>query len=388
MEKYIEGIFVLEDGTVFRGKSSGAVKTSVGEAAINTSMIGYQEVLSDPSYHSKIVAMTTVEVGNYGINNEDFESDGAKLSGLLVRSLSKIASNWRSSMTIEEYLVKSGIPCLSGIDTRALVKKLRTCGSMKACISTEGISVDEAIEKARAWSGLDGVDCAKVLSTKSAYHFDTSKYDIKPFTVVGTTFRNTKQRIPLLKCACIDFGLRLGTLKNLAFNGFDITVFPANVTAAEISKFAPDCVFLSSGAGDASALTYAHKTVAELIKNYPILAIDFGCLVLAHALGAKTYKLKMAHSGPNQSVKNLVTGLSFITSQNHSYAVDAKSLEDVGATVTEVNMNDATVEGFTHKNYKIMSVQYEPTSEVGPNGSNNLFTEFYFYVKQHLSPVK
>ncbi len=388
MEKENTGVIALEDGSVFRGGSFGAVKTAVGEAVFNTSMTGYQELLTDPSYFGQIVNMTAVEIGNYGINSSDVESDGVKVKGFAVRSLSPITSSWRSEMSLDEYLEKNGVPGVSGIDTRAITKKLRSAGSMKACISTEGISDEEAISRARAWEGLVGVDYVKEVTVKKPFYFDTAKFDITPFTVVGTSLNKSKRPARLFKCAAIDYGAKLSIFKRLAFHGFDVTVFPANTPAEQIEEFGPECLFLSNGPGDPSAVTYAHKCVARLIKKYPTFGICLGHQLIAHAMGAKTYKLKFGHRGGNQPVKNLDTGKVSITSQNHGFAVDAKSLENVGGIVTEINLNDNTVEGLRHKDLPVFSVQYHPEAAPGPNDADGLFGYFYYYVRDILAPEK
>ena len=376
-------ILALEDGSVYQGKAFGAIKTVVGEAVFNTSMTGYQEILTDPSYFGQIVTMTSVQIGNYGVNPEDDESDGVKVSGFVVRDVSPIASNWRARQTIQQYLENAGVPAISGIDTRAVTKKIRDAGAMKACLSTEGISAEEAVAKAQGWKGLVGVDYVKKVSCKKPYHFDLSDEDLKPFTVCGTKLYNFERRCPLFKCAAIDFGAKTSIFKRLAFNGFDVTVFPATAKAEEISEFGPQCVFLSNGPGDPSAVGYAHDTVSVLIKKYPTFGICFGHQVITHALGAQTYKLKFGHRGGNQPVKNLETGLVSITAQNHGFAADAKSLEKVGAIVTEINLNDNTVEGLRHRDLPVFSVQYHPEAAPGPNEASKLFADFYELVKKN-----
>ena len=312
MSKDGKAILALEDGSVFVGRAFGAKKTVVGEAVFNTSMTGYQEVLTDPSYFGQIVAMTAVEIGNYGINMEDEESDGVKVSGFVVREVSPIASSWRSVATIQEYLEKNSVPGISGVDTRAITKKIRCAGAMKACLSTEGISAEEAVEKARAWGGLVGVDYVREVTCKEPYHFDSGS--CQPFTVKGTSLYNFERKMPLFKCAAIDYGAKLSIFKKLAFHGFDVTVFPADAPAGQIEEFNPQCVFLSNGPGDPAAVKYAHDCVAKLIRKYPTFGICLGHQLITHAIGAFTYKLKFGHRGGNQPVKNLETGKVSITS--------------------------------------------------------------------------
>ena len=376
-------ILALEDGSVFTGRAFGAKKTVVGEAVFNTSMTGYQEVLTDPSYFGQIVTMTAVEIGNYGVNKADEESDGIKVAGFVVREASPVASSWRSEMSLQDYLESNSIPAISGVDTRAITRRIRDAGALKACLSTEGISPEEALAKARGWEGLVGVDYVKQVTCKKPYHFDLSDEELKPFSVCGTKLYNFERRRPLFKCAAIDFGAKTSIFKRLAFNGFDVTVFPATAKAEEISEFGPQCVFLSNGPGDPSAVGYAHDTVSVLIKKYPTFGICFGHQVITHALGAQTYKLKFGHRGGNQPVKNLETGLVSITAQNHGFAADAKSLEKVGAIVTEINLNDNTVEGLRHRDLPVFSVQYHPEAAPGPNEASKLFADFYELVKKN-----
>jgi len=370
-------ILALEDGSVYKGKAFGAIKTVVGEAVFNTSMTGYQEVLTDPSYFGQIVTMTAVEIGNYGVNKADEESDGVKVKGFVVREVSPITSSWRSEMSLQEYLEKSGVPGISGVDTRAITKKIRSAGAMKACLSTEKISAEEAVKLARDWEGLVGVDYVKEVTCKKPYTLNLDDAAFAPFTVPGTVLYNFKRQYPLYKCAAIDYGAKSSIFKKLSFHGFDVTIFPADVPAEQIAEFAPDAVFLSNGPGDPAAVTYAHKCVAKLIEKYPTFGICFGHQVITHAIGAHTYKLKFGHRGGNQPVKNLETGRVSITSQNHGFAADAKSIAKAGAIVTEINLNDDTVEGLRHKSLPVFSVQYHPEAAPGPNDADVLFQDFY-----------
>lgn len=375
-------ILALEDGSVFRGRAFGAKKTVVGEAVFNTSMTGYQEVLTDPSYFGQIVTMTAVEVGNYGVNKADEESDGIKVKGFVVREVSPIPSSWRSEQSLQEYLEKGGVPAISGVDTRAITKKLRSVGAMKACLSTEGISAEEAVAKARGWEGLVGVDYVREVTCKAPYKFDVDGEILKPFTVEGTTLYNFKRTTPLFKCAAIDYGAKTSIFKRLAFHGFDVTVFPADTPAEKIVEFSPEAVFLSNGPGDPSAVHYAHECVSKLIRKYPTFGICLGHQIITHAIGAHTYKLKFGHRGGNQPVKNLETGIVSITSQNHGFAADAKSVENAGAIVTEINLNDNTVEGLRHKDLPVFSVQYHPEAAPGPNDADRLFADFHKLVSK------
>jgi carbamoyl-phosphate synthase small subunit len=379
------GLIAFEDGTVFRGRAFGAVATKVGEACFNTSMTGYQEILTDPSYFSQIVTMTAVQIGNYGICPDDMESDGPKVKGFIVRELSPVASNWRSNMSIQDYLEEAGIPGIEGVDTRAITKKLRVSGALKACITSEEITEEEAIKRAKEFGGLIGVDFVKEVSAKESYRWDPEMKQSSPFTVVGTDLRlnDDKSEKPRFKVAALDFGGKHSIYRKLQHHGFDVHVFPARTEAAEIKAFKPDGVFLSNGPGDPGAVDYAHATVKELIEDYPTFGICLGHQIITHALGAKTFKLKFGHRGGNQPVKNLETGKVSITAQNHGFASTREELEKVGAIVTEINLNDHTVEGLRLKDKPVFSVQYHPEAAPGPNDADALFVDFYNMVAQH-----
>ncbi len=376
------GILALEDGSVFRGKAFGAAKTVVGEAVFNTSMTGYQEILTDPSYYAQIVTMTASQIGNYGITADDEESDGPKVSAFVIRDLSPVSSNWRSQMSLPEYLEKHGIPGLSGIDTRALTKRLRVDGAMKACLSTEDLSDEEAVKRAKEWPGLIGVDYVKDVTCKASYHFDPEGKISKPFSIPGTTLNKHTRPEKVFKVAAFDFGAKRSIFKRLHNHGFDVHVVPATATAEEVKALKPDALFLSNGPGDPAAVTYAHKTVSELMPHYPTFGICLGHQIITHALGAKTIKLKFGHRGGNQPVKNIETGNVAITAQNHGFASTREEIEKCGGVVTELNLNDETVAGLRHKELPIFSVQYHPEAAPGPNDADPLFTQFYDMVAQ------
>lgn len=354
----MSAILAFEDGTIFKGKAFGAKKTVCGEAVFNTSVFGYEELLTDPSNYKNVLIMTFVEIGCYGINEEDGESDSIKAAGLVVAQECEVPSNWRSKMSLNDYLLKYDVPAIYGVDTRAIARYIGAKGTMKVCLSTEDISDEEAVKRAKEWEGTSGVDLVKDVSTKSAYYLDESKFDINPFKLGGVHINEKSRVAPLFKCAAIDFGASMSTLKSLAYNGFDITVFPASASAEEILKTSPDCLFLTSGAGDASALTYAHKTVAELVKTLPTLAVGLGHQVFAYAMGAKTFKMSVGHHGGNYPSKNVETDIAKITAQNHTYAVDAESVKGTELAITEVNLTDGTVEALKHKTLPAFSVQY------------------------------
>lgn len=379
-----EGILAFEDGTIFRGRAFGASTTKEGEACFNTSMTGYQEILTDPSYFSQIITMTAVQIGNYGICPEDVESDGPKASGFVVREISPLASNWRSRMSIQDYLAEAGIPGLEGVDTRAITKKLRVAGALNACLSTEGLSDAEAIERARQFGGLVGVDFVKEVTADAPYDWTARNEPFHPFTVVGTDINTNQVPSQRFKIAALDFGAKYSIYRRLQQHGFDVQVFPANTPAEAIKEFKPQGLFLSNGPGDPAAVTYAHKTVKNLIEHYPTFGICLGHQIITHALGAETFKLKFGHRGGNQPVKNLETGKVAITAQNHGFASTREELEKHGAIVTEINLNDQTVEGLRLKDRPVFSVQYHPEAAPGPNDADPLFTEFYELVSKHV----
>ena len=377
------GVLALEDGQVYRGVAFGAVATMVGEAVFNTSMTGYQEVLTDPSYFGQIVAMTAPQIGNYGISPEDEESDGPKVRGFVVRDLSPVASNWRSRETLQEYLQRHGIPGLSGIDTRALTKVLRVHGARKACLSTEDLGDEEAVRRAKEAPEIVGADYVREVTTKEIYRWDSEKSPGKFFTVPGTDLKmdpKPKKRFPIV---AFDLGAKYNIFRRLSEHGFDVDVLPADTSFEAIRERNPKGVFLSNGPGDPAPLTYVHKTIAKLIEHYPVFGICMGNQILTHALGAKTYKLKFGHRGANQPVKNLETGVVAITSQNHGFAASKEELENRGAVVTEINLNDGTVEGLRHKDYPVFSVQYHPEAAPGPHDSDPLFAAFHKLVAEH-----
>lgn len=376
------GVLALENGVVFRGLPFGHETTVVGEAVFNTSMTGYQEVLTDPSYFAQIVTMTAPQIGNYGINPDDQESDAPKVAGFVVRELSPIASNWRSRQTLDEYLKQYKIPGLQEIDTRAVTKMLRVRGAMKACLSTEDISDDEAVERARQWTGLLGVDFVKEVTCKEPYEWDPDNTHSKPFTVEGTHLSKLPDQEKRFRVAAFDLGAKYSIFRKLKNHGFDVFVLPADATPEQVEEIKPDGIFLSNGPGDPSAIRKIHQNIAKLIEKHPTFGICLGHQVVAHALGAETFKLKFGHRGGNQPVKNLETGKVSITSQNHGFATDAKSVEKRGAVVTEINLNDQTVEGLRHKTLPVFTVQYHPEAAPGPNDADPLFLDFYKMIEK------
>ncbi len=376
-------ILALEDGSVFRGLAFGADATVAGECVFNTSMTGYQEIITDPSYFGQIVTLTAVQIGNYGIAAADAEASAPRCSGLVVRELSPVVSNWRSQQSLDEYLKRHGIPGISEVDTRALTKKLRVEGSMKCCLSTQPISDEEAVRLARSWQDMAGADYVRDVTTSEPFIWkadDPANFN-PAYLPVGTTLNALTPPSKRFRVAAFDYGAKHSIFRKLVNHGFDVQVFPAMASPELIREHKPDGVFLSNGPGDPSALDYVHKTVTNLLPDYPIFGICLGHQMLTHALGGSTFKLKFGHRGGNQPVKNLETGKVSITAQNHGFATDPKSLEKSGAKITEINLNDNTVEGLRHGTLPVFSVQYHPEAAPGPNDADPLFTDFYKLVE-------
>jgi carbamoyl-phosphate synthase small subunit len=378
----MKAILALEDGSVFHGVGFGAAASACGEVCFNTSMTGYQEILTDPSYKGQIVAMTYPLIGNYGVNEQDVESWRPHVAGFVIRELSPIVSNWRSDYSLADYLAKNGIPGIQGIDTRALTKKLRVRGALKGFISTESVSAEEAVERARKWEGLVGVDYVKEVTHKEAFLWDVQDQQSASFNLVrGNAQVNARTVTDPLPTADIpivayDFGMKYNILRRLRQRGFKVQVVPATTPAAEALKYKPAGIFLSNGPGDPSALDYAVKSVKDLVDTgLPIFGICLGHQILGQAFGGKTFKLKFGHRGGNQPVKDLESGKVEITSQNHGFAVDANSLPS-DVEVNRINLNDQTVEGMRHKKKPIFCVQYHPEASPGPHDSTPLFAEF------------
>lgn len=377
----MKAILALEDGSVFHGAGFGAKASACGEVCFNTSMTGYQEILTDPSYKGQIVTMTYPLIGNYGVNEQDVESWRPHAAGFVVREVSPVVSNWRADYSLAQYLEKNGIPGIQGIDTRQLTKKLRVRGALNGFISTEGISEAEAVKRAKEFVFV-GVDYVKEVTHKQAFAWDEQDQQSAAFDLVrgNTTVDARTQRKPLppadVPIVAFDFGMKYNILRRLRQHGFKIQVLPATATAAEALKHKPAGIFLSNGPGDPSALNYAVNTVSELTKTgVPIFGICLGHQILGQALGGRTFKLKFGHRGANQPVKDLASGKVEITSQNHGFAVDAKSLP-ADVAVNRINLNDQTVEGLRHKTKPIFCVQYHPEASPGPHDSTPLFAEF------------
>jgi len=372
----MRAILALEDGRHFEGESFGATGTRVGEICFNTAMTGYQEVLTDPSYRGQIVAMTYPLIGNYGTNSLDQESRSPHVRGFVIEELSETPSNWRSEMSLDEYLHKWDIPGVQRIDTRALTRHLRTRGAMKACLTTEEISPREATQRAIEGEGVIGMDYVREVSTPEVYQWDPNDELSKPWTIANGSETNQPSLPPIrFRVVAYDYGIKQNILRLLRQKRFGVTVVPASTTAEEVIALGPDGVFLSNGPGDPAALPYTHKAVGGLMGKIPIFGICLGHQILGFAFGGSTFKLKFGHRGANQPVKDLKSGKVAITAQNHGFAVDPGSLPS-NVEVTHINLNDGTVEGMRHKELPIFSVQYHPEAAPGPHDASYFFGQF------------
>jgi carbamoyl-phosphate synthase small subunit len=366
----MEAILALEDGTWFRGASAGAEGEASGEVVFNTSMTGYQEVLTDPSYAGQIVTMTCPEIGNYGVTPNDVESRAPQVAGFIVREESRIASSWRSTGTLREYLVANRIVAIADIDTRALTRQLRSGGVMRGVIATGRALDPKALtDRANAIPKMEGSDLVRGVTSEKA--FDWAEEDPTEFGLPPE--RRAKRR---LKIAAYDFGMKWNIMRRLSAHGCDVRVYPATTPAAELLEAKPDGVFLSNGPGDPAVLSYAIDNAKALVaSDVPVFGICLGHQVLGLAMGGSTFKLKFGHRGANHPVKKLETGKVEITSQNHGFAVDPKSLPP-DVEVTHLNLYDGTVEGLRHRAHPVFCVQYHPEASPGPHDADYLFDEF------------
>ena len=365
-------LLALEDGTVFRGFSCGAAGETGGELVFNTSMMGYQEVLTDPSYKGQLVCMTYPQIGNYGITAEDHESRKPWLEGFIVRELCRHPSNYQSVESVEAFLVKHGIPAIEGIDTRALTKRLRVKGALRAILSTNDFDERRLVGKARALPSMAGQDLAKTVTCDKHYLWNEGF----PKGVYGVPSPANWPPQKPLHVVAMDFGIKVGMLRCLVSLGIKTTVVPAGTSAEEILRFHPDGVLLSNGPGDPEPVAYAVDTIRRVLdKNLPVFGICLGHQLLGLALGGKTFKLKFGHHGANHPVMDTTTGKIEITTQNHGFCVDIDSLPKEVKT-THVNLNDRTSEGLAHTQIPAFSVQYHPEAAAGPHDSRYLFARF------------
>jgi carbamoyl-phosphate synthase small subunit len=379
-------LLALEDGRVFRGEAFGASGTTTGEICFNTSLSGYQEVLTDPSYFGQIVAMTNPHIGNYGINVLDEEARGPQVRGLVIEELSEAPSNWRSEESLHDYLHRHGIPGIQEVDTRALTKHLRQAGAMKACLTTEAMTPEQAVDCARRGDGVVGMDFVREVTPKQAFDWDPTDAESRPWKLTQAGHQAGELRDALgnafgflppvrHRVVAYDFGMKRNILRGLRQRGLAVRVVPADTSAEDVLAMDPDGIFLSNGPGDPGALDYIHENVRGLLGKKPIFGICLGHQILGYALGGKTFKLKFGHRGGNQPVKDLTTGRVSITAQNHGFAVDPESLPS-DVEVTHINLNDGTVEGLRSKSMPVFSVQYHPEAAPGPHDAEYFFDQF------------
>lgn len=370
----MNAVLALEDGTWYRGVSAGAPGETTGEVVFNTSMTGYQEVLTDPSYAGQIVTMTSPQIGNYGVSSTDEESGAPKVAGFIMRDPSPISSNWRAQGTLRDYLIRHNVVAIGDVDTRAITRKLRSGGVMRGIIATGSVDPMALVEKARNSPQMEGSDLVQEVTCSAPYDFETTLAD--EVTEASFGVAPLKRASRPLKVAAYDFGIKLNILRRLAAHGCEVRVFPASTPASEVLAWQPDGIFLSNGPGDPAAVTYAIDSVKTLVDSgVPMFGICLGHQLIGLALGAKTFKLKFGHRGANHPVKQLDTGAIEITSQNHGFAVDPDSVP-ASARVTHLNLYDGTIEGLRHVDKPVYSVQYHPEASPGPHDADYLFTQF------------
>ncbi len=369
---HLPAILALEDGSVFRGFSLGATGSAQGEVCFNTSMSGYQEILTDPSYRGQLVAMTYPLLGNYGVNLEDSESDRLHLSGFILEEASDLASNWRSHLRLQEYLQKHGILAIGGIDTRLLTKHLRISGVMRASLTTEEITDREAVALAKSAPFLEERDLLEEVTTREIYQWDPLGKDLAPWGEVRLPLPYQKEEKMIV---VYDFGVKKNILRLLRSQGLRVMVVPAFTSAQEVLALQPDGIFFSNGPGDPARLLSIHQTARLLSEYKPVFGICLGLQILGHAFGATTFKLKFGHRGANHPVQDLRTGRILITAQNHGYAIDEDSLPS-SLEVTYRHLNDGTIAGLRHRDKPMLAVQFHPEASPGPHDALYLFEEF------------
>ncbi|MFC5863419.1 glutamine-hydrolyzing carbamoyl-phosphate synthase small subunit [Acidicapsa dinghuensis] len=371
----MQATLALEDGRIFLGEGYGAPGEALGEVVFNTSLTGYQEIATDPSYAGQIVVLTNPQIGNYGTNQADNEAAKPYIEGLIVREFSSVSSNWRSEQVTDEYMERYQVPVMAEIDTRALVRHLRNNGVMRGVISRAETDPEKLIAKARSIRKMDGTDLARVVSTKTQFSFDETDANNQSGDPLLST-RDAGNFERKLHVVAYDFGIKRNILRMLTREGCRVTVVPAETRADEVMSLKPDGVFLSNGPGDPEPVDYAVKAIQEMMGRKPIFGICLGHQLTGLALGGKTYKLKFGHHGGNHPVKNNVTGKVEITAHNHNFAVDPDSVNANEVDLTHVDLNDNTLEGLRHKSLPLFSVQYHPEAAPGPHDSHYLFRDF------------
>lgn len=369
----MKAFIALEDGTLFTGRSFTGPFETTGEVVFNTSMAGYQEILTDPSYCGQMVTMTYPLIGNYGINFEDVESDRIQVRALILKEYQEMPSNWRSRTSLAEYLRAGGIPGIEGIDTRALTRHIRVYGAMKAAVSTRDSDPDSLVEKARRSPDMLGLDLVREVTCKKPVLWQRGgpvecKTGLDAFQWPGHP--NSRRVV------AIDYGIKYNILRSLERRGCEVLLVPADMDPETIRRLEPEGLFLSNGPGDPAAVPYAVDTIRNLIGTRPMFGICLGHQLVGLALGGKTFKLKFGHRGANQPVKDLSTGKVEITSQNHGFCVDMESLRDPDIELSHINLNDRTLEGLSHKKIPLLSVQYHPEASPGPHDAGYLFDRF------------
>lgn len=385
-----QAILVLADGTIFGGQAFGAATTVVGEVVFNTSLTGYQEVLTDPSYRGQMVCMTVAHVGNTGINAEDVESERPQVTAFIVREISPTVSNWRANETLTEYLTRYGIPGISEVDTRSLTRRLRNKGILHAALCTDGShTVEQLLHLAQSWQGLDGRDLVREVTCQERYNWvDGTGVEWTPVSSsrdfdLQFAIRNSQLVTDSPLVVAYDFGIKHNILRRLTSHGLRVTVVPANTTAQEVLALQPDGIFLSNGPGDPAGVPYAAEAVGQLLQaELPTFGICLGHQIIGLALGGRTYKLKFGHHGSNQPVSDSSSATVQITAQNHNYAVDESTLP-ANVEITHRNLNDGTVEGLRLLDRPVFCVQYHPEASPGPHDADLLFARFAEMVRNH-----